>query len=44
LGFVPQRVFTKLVIMVAVTTVMTGRLPQIVPPNAGYAVPFGVEA
>ncbi len=44
LGFIPQKVFTMLVIMAVVTTVMTGPLLQILLPRAGYTVPVGVEA
>jgi Kef-type K+ transport system membrane component KefB len=44
LGFIPQNVFTMLVIMAVVTTVMTGPLLRALLPRAGYAVPAGVEA
>ncbi len=44
LGFIPQNVFTMLVIMAVVTTVMTGPLLRVLLPRAGYAVPVGVEA
>ena len=44
LGFIPQNVFTMLVIMAVATTVMTGPLLRVLLPRAGYAVPQGVEA
>jgi Kef-type K+ transport system membrane component KefB len=44
LGFIPQNVFTMLVIMAVVTTVMTGPLLRALLPRAGYAVPVGIEA
>jgi Kef-type K+ transport system membrane component KefB len=44
LGFIPQNVFTMLVIMAVVTTIMTGPLLRVLLPKAGYAVPVGVEA
>jgi Kef-type K+ transport system membrane component KefB len=44
LGFIPQNVFTMLVIMAVVTTVMTGPLLRVLLPRAGYAIPQGVEA
>ena len=44
LGFIPQDVFTMLVIMAVVTTVMTGPLLRVLLPKAGYAIPVGVEA
>ncbi len=44
LGFVPQKVFTMLVIMAVVTTVMTGPLLKRLLPRAGYEIPVGVEA
>jgi Kef-type K+ transport system membrane component KefB len=44
LGFIPQNVFTMLVIMAVVTTIMTGPLLRLLLPRAGYAVPVGVEA
>jgi Kef-type K+ transport system membrane component KefB len=44
LGFIPQKVFTMLVIMAVVTTVMTGPLLKLLLPRAGHAVPIGVEA
>jgi Kef-type K+ transport system membrane component KefB len=44
LGFIPQNVFTMLVIMAVVTTVMTGPLLRVLLPRAGYAIRAGVEA
>jgi Kef-type K+ transport system membrane component KefB len=44
MGFIPQNVFTMLVIMAVVTTVMTGPLLRLLLPRAGYAIPVGVEA
>jgi Kef-type K+ transport system membrane component KefB len=44
MGFIPQNVFTMLVIMAVVTTVMTGPLLRRLLPGAGYVIPVGVEA
>jgi Kef-type K+ transport system membrane component KefB len=44
LGFIPQKVFTMLVIMAVVTTIMTGPLLRMLLPRAGYVIPVGVEA
>ena len=44
LGFIPQNVFTMLVIMAVVTTVMTGPLLKLFLPRTGHVVPVGVEA
>jgi Kef-type K+ transport system membrane component KefB len=44
LGFIPQNVFTMLVIMAVVTTVMTGPLLKVLLPRTGHSVPVGVEA
>jgi Kef-type K+ transport system membrane component KefB len=44
LGFIPQNVFTMLVIMAIVTTVMTGPLLRALLPRAGYRIPVGIEA
>jgi Kef-type K+ transport system membrane component KefB len=44
MGVLPQKVFTMLVIMAVVTTVMTGPLLRFLLPRAGYVVPEGVEA
>jgi Kef-type K+ transport system membrane component KefB len=44
LGFVPQKVFTMLVVMAVVTTIMTGPLLKILLPRIGHAIPGGIEA
>lgn len=44
LGFIPPKVFTMLVIMAVVTTVMTGPILKVLLPRAGHSVPVGVEA
>jgi len=44
LGFIPQNVFTMLVIMAVVTTVMTGPLLRALLPRTGHIIPVGVEA
>jgi Kef-type K+ transport system membrane component KefB len=44
LGFIPQNVFTMMVIMAVVTTIMTGPLLKILLPRAGHAIPVGIEA
>jgi Kef-type K+ transport system membrane component KefB len=44
LRFIPQNVFTMLVIMAVVTTLMTGPLLRVLLPRAGYVIPAGVEA
>jgi Kef-type K+ transport system membrane component KefB len=44
LGFIPQKVFTMLVIMAVVTTIMTGPLLKVLLPRAGHVIPVGVEA
>jgi Kef-type K+ transport system membrane component KefB len=44
MGFIPQKVFTMLVIMAVTTTVMTGPLLRVLLPRAGYVIPVGVEA
>ena len=38
LGFLPQKVFTMLVIMAVTTTIMTGPLLQVLLPRAGYSL------
>jgi Kef-type K+ transport system membrane component KefB len=43
LGFVPPKVFTMLVIMAVVTTVMTGPLLKVLMPRAGHVLPHRVE-
>lgn len=44
LGFVPQNVFTMMVIMAVTTTVMTGPLLKLQLPRAGHRIPVGIEA
>ncbi|MBN9590022.1 MAG: potassium transporter Kef [Alphaproteobacteria bacterium 64-11] len=44
MGFIPQKVFTILVIMAVMTTVMTGPLLRVLLPRVGHAIPHGVEA
>jgi Kef-type K+ transport system membrane component KefB len=44
LGFIPQRVFTMLVVMAVVTTIMTAPLLRIILPRIGHAIPLRVEA
>ncbi|HVR66255.1 MAG TPA: cation:proton antiporter [Verrucomicrobiae bacterium] len=44
LGFIPQDVFTMLVIMAIATTVMTGPLLQVMLPRAGYRIDKLIEA
>lgn len=44
LGFIPQKVFTMLVIMAVVTTIMTGPLLKRLLPKIGHAIPQGIEA
>jgi Kef-type K+ transport system membrane component KefB len=44
LGFLPQKVFTMLVIMAVVTTVMTGPLLRLLLPRTGHVIPEGIEA
>jgi len=44
LGFLPEHVFTMLVIVAVVTTVMTGPLLKLLLPRAGYIIPVGVDA
>jgi Kef-type K+ transport system membrane component KefB len=44
LGFIPPKVFTMLVIMAVVTTIMTGPLLKVLLPRAGYAIPQDSEA
>jgi len=44
LGFIPQDVFTMLVIMAITTTVMTGPLLQFMLPRAGYRIDKLIEA
>ena len=44
MGVIPQKVFTMLVIMAVVTTVMTGPLLKRFLPRAGHVVPRALEA
>jgi len=44
LGALPQKVFTMLVIMAVVTTLMTGPLLQILLPRMGHLTPRQNEA
>lgn len=44
LGFIPQDMFTMLVVMAVVTTIMTGPLLRALLPRIGHRVPVGVEA
>ncbi len=44
LGFIPQKIFTMLVIMAVVTTVMTGPLLRRILPRMGHAIPKGIDA
>ena len=44
LGFIPRKVFTMLVIMAVITTVMTGPLLHVLLPRAGYFRAQRVEA
>ncbi|MBU6447994.1 MAG: cation:proton antiporter [Rhodospirillales bacterium] len=43
-GFIPQKIFTMLVIMAVATTLMAGPLLKLLMPRAGLAVPRGIEA
>ncbi|MBV9621424.1 MAG: cation:proton antiporter [Gammaproteobacteria bacterium] len=44
LGFIPAQVFTMLVIMAILTTVMTGPLLKYLLPRIGHVMPVGLEA
>jgi Kef-type K+ transport system membrane component KefB len=44
MGFLPQKVFTMLVIMAVVTTIMTGPLLKWLLPLTGHVAPRQVEA
>jgi len=44
MGFIPQKVFTMLVLMAIVTTVMTGPLLKVLLPRTGHVIPAGIEA
>ncbi len=43
LGFIPPRVFTLLVIMAIVTTLMTGPMLKVLLPRIGHGIPRGTE-
>jgi Kef-type K+ transport system membrane component KefB len=44
LGVIPPNVFTMLVVMAVVTTIMTGPLLKSLLPRTGHIIPKGVEA
>jgi Kef-type K+ transport system membrane component KefB len=44
LGFIPQSLFTMLVMMAIATTVMTGPLLRLTLPRIGHVIPRGIEA
>lgn len=44
LGMIPQNVFTMMVVMAVVTTVMTGPLLRWLLPKIGHRAPVGIEA
>jgi Kef-type K+ transport system membrane component KefB len=44
LGFIPQNMFTMLVVMAVLTTVMTGPLLRLLLPRIGHQVPLDREA
>ncbi len=44
LGFIPPKVFTILVIMAIVTTIMTGPLLKLLLPRAGHLIPKAMDA
>ncbi|MEY2885142.1 MAG: hypothetical protein RL490_2866 [Pseudomonadota bacterium] len=44
LGFLPQKMFTMLVVMAVVTTIMTGPLLTRLLPRIGHVIPKGIEA
>jgi hypothetical protein len=44
LGFVPQSMFTMLVVMAVATTIMTGPLLRVLLPRLNHFIPEGVEA
>jgi Kef-type K+ transport system membrane component KefB len=44
LGFIPQSMFTMLVVMAVVTTIMTGPLLRVLLPRLHHAIPEGIEA
>ena len=44
LGFIPPKVFTMLVIMAVVTTIMTGPLLKLLLPRVGHVIPQAMDA
>jgi Kef-type K+ transport system membrane component KefB len=44
LGFIPQSLFTMLVMMAIGTTIMTGPLLRLSLPKMGHVIPKGIEA
>jgi Kef-type K+ transport system membrane component KefB len=44
LGFIPQNVFTMLVIMAVFTTILTAPVLRRLLPRMGHAVPHGIDA
>jgi Kef-type K+ transport system membrane component KefB len=44
LGLIPQKVFTMLVIMAVVTTLMAGPILKRLLARSGHAIPVGLEA
>jgi hypothetical protein len=44
MGFIPQSLFTMLVMMAIGTTIMTGPLLRIMLPKIGHTIPKGIEA
>jgi Kef-type K+ transport system membrane component KefB len=44
LGFVPQSMFTMLVVMAVATTIMTGPLLRVLLPRLSHFIPEGIEA
>jgi len=44
LGFIPQHVFTMLVVMAVATTMMTAPLLRVLLPRIGHRIPLGVDA
>ena len=44
LGFIPQSMFTMLVVMAVITTIMTGPLLRVLLPRLHHVIPEGIEA
>jgi len=44
LGFIPPRVFTMLVIMAVITTIMTGPILKVLLPRVGHLIPPAMDA